>query len=211
MSSFPETRYSLIARLGRADDEEAWREFLAVYRPLVYRIARRRGLQHADAEDLAQQVFTAVGRAIKNFRPDASRGRFRSWLAKIAQNTTINALSRRPRDAAAGGTTAFEVLHEQLGRSDCPREIIELELRRSLFRRAAERIRHEFHESTWNAFWLTTVEGQDIAAAAAILEISVGSVYAARSRIIYRLKREIEAHEHEFQFNELDDVDASAN
>jgi hypothetical protein len=55
------------------------------------------------------------------------------------------------------------------------------------------------------------VEGQDIAAAAASLKISVGSVYAARSRIIYRLKREIEAHEHEFQVNELDDVEASVN
>jgi RNA polymerase sigma-70 factor (ECF subfamily) len=211
VSNFPETRYSLIARLERAEDDEAWREFLAVYRPIVYRIARRRGLQHADAEDLAQQVFTAVGRAIKNFRPDPSRGRFRSWLARIAQNATINALSRRPRDAAAGGTTAFELLREQLGRSDCPRDIVELELRRSLFRRAAERIRNEFHDTTWKAFWLTAVEGQDIAAAAKALEISVGSVYAARSRIIYRLKREIEAHEHEFQVNELDDVDASVN
>jgi RNA polymerase sigma factor (sigma-70 family) len=211
VSSFPETRYSLIARLERADDDEAWREFLAVYRPLVYRIARRRGLQHADAEDLTQQVFTAVGRAIKKFQPDPSQGRFRSWIARIAQNATINALARRPRDAATGGTTAFELLREQLGHSDCPREIIDLELRRSLFRRAAERIRDGFHETTWKAFWLTTVEGQDIAAAADALEISVGSVYAARSRIIYRLKREIEAHEHEFQASELDDVDASAN
>ena len=211
MSNLPETRYSLIARLQRADDVEAWREFLAVYGPLVYRIARRRGLQHADAEDLAQQVFTAVGRAIKNFRPDPSQGRFRSWLARIAHNATINALVRRPRDVATGGTTAVELLREQLGKSDLPRDIIELELRRSLFRRAAERIRNEFQETTWKAFWLTAVEGQDIAAAASALEISIGSVYAARSRIIYRLKREIESHEHEFLVNELEDVDASVN
>jgi RNA polymerase sigma-70 factor (ECF subfamily) len=208
VSSFPETRYSLIARLERADDEEAWREFLAVYRPLVYRIARQRGLQHADAEDLAQQVFAAVARAIRSFKPDPSRGRFRSWLARIAQNATINALTRRPRDAAVGGTTVFELLQEHLGRSECPREIIELELRRSLFRRAAERIRDEFRDTTWKAFWLTAVEGQEIAATASELGISVGSVYAARSRIIYRLKREIDGHEQEFQFSESDHVDA---
>jgi RNA polymerase sigma-70 factor (ECF subfamily) len=208
VSSFPETRYSLIARLECADDEEAWREFLAVYRPLVYRIARQRGLQHADAEDLAQQVFIAVGRAIRNFRPSPSRGRFRSWLARIAQNATINALTRRPRDAAVGGTTVLELLNEHLGRSECPREIIELELRRSLFRRAAERIRDEFRDTTWKAFWLTAVEGKQIAAAASEVGISVGSVYAARSRIIYRLKREIEAHEPGFQVGELSDVDA---
>ncbi|HEY3395983.1 MAG TPA: sigma-70 family RNA polymerase sigma factor [Lacipirellulaceae bacterium] len=208
VSSFPETRYSLIARLERTDDDEAWREFLAVYRPLVYRIARRRGLQHADAEDLAQHVFSAVGRAIRNFQPDAARGRFRSWLARISQNATINALTRRPRDAAAGGTTVFELLEKHLGKTDCSRDIVQLELRRSLFRRAAERIRGEFRDTTWKAFWLTTVEGQEIAAAASKLGISVGSVYAARSRIIYRLKREIEAHRHEFQVSECDDVDA---
>lgn len=208
MSSFPETRYSLIARLERADDEEAWREFLAIYRPIVYRIARQRGLQHADAEDLAQQVFSAVGRAIRSFQPDPARGRFRSWLARIAQNATINALTRRPRDAAAGGTTVFELLQEHLGKTECPREIIELELRRSLFRRAAERIRGEFRDTTWKAFWWTAVEGQEIATAASKLGISIGSVYAARSRIIYRLKREIEVHRHEFQVSECDDVDA---
>jgi RNA polymerase sigma-70 factor (ECF subfamily) len=208
MSNFPDTRYSLIARLERADDDEAWREFVAVYRPLVYRIARRRGLQHSDADDLTQQVFAAVARAIRSFRPDPSRGRFRSWLARIAQNATINALTRRPRDAAVGGTTMFELLNEHLGRTQCPREIIELELRRSLFRRAAERIRDEFRGTTWQAFWLTAVEGREIAAAASELGISIGSVYAARSRVIYRLKREIETHEQEFQVSEFDHVDA---
>jgi RNA polymerase sigma-70 factor (ECF subfamily) len=209
VSAFPETRYSLIARLGRAEDEEAWSEFLALYRPLVYRIARRRGLQHADAEDLAQHVFSAIARAVRTFRPDPERGRFRSWLARIAQNATINALSRRPRDAAVGGSTVFDLLNQQLGHSGCPRDVLELELRRSLFRRAAERIRHEFRDATWKAFWLTAVEGQEIAAAASELGISVGSVYAARSRIIYRLRREIEAHQNEFQDSELYDVDSS--
>lgn len=199
MSSFPETRYSLIARLERTDDGEAWREFVAIYRPAVYRIARRRGLQHADAEDLSQQVFTKVRRAIGSWQPDPARGRFRSWLGKIAQNATINALSRRPRDAAIGGTSVFEVLHQQFGRDACQLDMMELEFRRSLFRWAAARIRDEFREPTWKAFWLTTVEGEEIQATASALGMSVGSVYAARSRIIRRLKQEINAHEHEFQ------------
>jgi RNA polymerase sigma-70 factor, ECF subfamily len=211
VSSFPETSYSLIARLERADDEEAWREFLAIYRPVVYRIARRRGLQHADAEDLSQQVFTIVRRAIGNWEPDRARGRFRSWLAKIAQNATINALSRRPRDAAVGGTSVFELINQQLGKDECQEDAIALEFRRSVFRWAATRIRDEFREPTWKAFWLTTVEGEEIQATASALGMSIGSVYAARSRIIRRLKQEINAHEHEFQGSEAGHVDSSTS
>jgi RNA polymerase sigma-70 factor (ECF subfamily) len=198
VSSFPDTRYSLIARLERIDDAEAWREFLAIYRPVVYRLARRRGLQHADAEDLSQQVFAAVGRAIRSFDPDPARGRFRSWLAKITQNAAINALTRRPPDTAAGGTSVLELLDRQMGMGECPLEMIDLELRRSLFRWAAERVRGEFREATWKAFWRTMVEGEQIPTAASALSMSIGSVYAARSRIVRRIKTEIETHEHEF-------------
>jgi RNA polymerase sigma-70 factor (ECF subfamily) len=211
VTGFPDTRLSLIARLGHIDDDEAWREFRAIYGPAVYRLARRRGLQHADAEDLLQQVFAAVGRAIHRWDPDPARGRFRSWLAKIAQNAAINALTRRPRDAAKGGTTVFELLDRQLGKQDSGRELIELELRRSLFRWAAERVRGEFGEKTWRAFWLTMVEGQEIQVAASALQMSVGSVYAARSRIVRRLKREIESHVNSFQGTEIDDVRASTS
>jgi RNA polymerase sigma-70 factor (ECF subfamily) len=205
LSSFPETRYSLIARLESFQDEEAWGEFLALYRPVVYRIARRRGLQHADAEDLTQRVFAAVGRAIGRFDPDLSRGRFRSWLARIAQNATINMLTRRPFDAATGGTSVFEILDKQFGKDQCPHDIMQLELRRGLFRWAAERIRGDFLETTWRAFWLTMVEGQDITKTAAALGISIGSVYVARSRIIRRLKNEIEVHGGAFHDSENDD------
>jgi RNA polymerase sigma factor (sigma-70 family) len=210
LSSFPDTRYSLIARLERFDDEAAWREFVALYEPVVYRIARRRGLQHADAEDLAQRVFASVGRAIGNFEPDLSQGRFRSWLARIAQNATINMVTRRPFDAAVGGTSVFEILDQQLGKDDCPRDILELEFRRGLFRWAAERIRGDFLDTTWKSFWLTMVEGRDIAATAAELGISIGSVYVARSRIVRRLKNEIEAHAHAFEDSKAGHVDAPA-
>ena len=45
----PETRESLLARLNSPQSDEGWREFAAIYRPLVYRVAKAKGLQHADA------------------------------------------------------------------------------------------------------------------------------------------------------------------
>jgi RNA polymerase sigma-70 factor (ECF subfamily) len=61
-----------------------------------------------------------------------------------------------------------------------------------LFHWAAERIRGEFHDATWNAFWLTAVEGKETRQAAETLGLTIGAVYTARSRILARLRQMIE-------------------
>ncbi|MGO8748572.1 MAG: RNA polymerase sigma factor [Thermoguttaceae bacterium] len=192
MPDFPETRESLLVRVQSLHDEEAWREFVATYRPVVYRLARKRGLQHEDAEDLVQRVLISVRRAIGNWDADPSKGQFHSWLARIARNAIINALTRRPPDKAVGGTSIQELLADQPEPDRAIEENLDRECRRSLFRRAAQRIRAEFRDGTWDAFWLTTVEGMGVEEAGAALGKSVGAIYAARSRVIRRLKVEIE-------------------
>jgi RNA polymerase sigma-70 factor (ECF subfamily) len=192
MPEFPDTRTSLIAQVQSLDDGQAWREFVAIYRPVVYRLARRRGLQHADAEDLAQRVLLAVRNSIGRWEADPVRGRFRSWLATIARNAIISALMRRPPDVGVGGTSVLELLQEQPETDRQTQENLQREHRRSLFRWAAQRIRGEFRDATWQAFWLTTVEGMAVQEAAAALGKSAGAIYAARSRIMRRLKEEIQ-------------------
>jgi RNA polymerase sigma-70 factor (ECF subfamily) len=73
--------------------------------------------------------------------------------------------------------------------------LYEAEYRRQLFVWAAEEVRGEFAVSTWQAFWQTAVEGQEIKTAAAELNISTGAVYIARSRVIARLRERIEEFE----------------
>jgi RNA polymerase sigma-70 factor, ECF subfamily len=191
MPEFPDTRQSLLLRMKSPHDEEAWSQFAAVYRPVVYRLARKRGLQDADADDLAQRVMLSVRRAIGRWDADPAKGRFRSWLARIAQNATINALTRRPPDLAVGGTSIVGLLEEQPEPDHRTQESIESEYRRSLFRWAAQRIRPEFSRETWDAFWLTTVDGMQIEEAGRALQKTLGAVYAARSRVMRRLKDEI--------------------
>ena len=50
------------------------------------------------------------------------------------------------------------------------------------------RIRCDFEETTWQAFWQTAVDGQAAVQVAEQLEMSVGAVYIAKSRVLSRLK-----------------------
>jgi RNA polymerase sigma-70 factor, ECF subfamily len=56
------TRHSLMLRLRDSTDEVAWRGFTALYEPLIYQLARGKGLQDS-ARDVCQEVLLAVARA----------------------------------------------------------------------------------------------------------------------------------------------------
>jgi hypothetical protein len=68
MSSTPETRASLLIRVRDPADQAAWHEFVEIYRPVILRLARQKGMQEADADDVAQQVLVAVGKAASTTR-----------------------------------------------------------------------------------------------------------------------------------------------
>jgi RNA polymerase sigma factor (sigma-70 family) len=190
MDDSPATRCSLIVKLRDPADSTAWREFVAVYEPLVYRLARRKGLQDADARDLCQEVFQAVVKAIDRWEP--GRGSFRGWLSRIARNLLINVLTRRRFQPRGSGATSIQhLLEAQPAVDPSATALFEVEYERCLFRWAADEIRGEFTPATWRAFWQTALDDRPPSAVAEELGLSVGAVYVARSRVLARLKRRI--------------------
>ncbi len=188
-SEFPDTRASLLLQLQAGVDQDGWQDFVDIYRPIIYRLARKRGLQDADAQDLTQQVLVSIAGAIERWHPHDESTRFRHWLRRIAANAISNALTRRPREIAAGGTSIQDVLEWQDERdSDLSREI-ELEHRREIFLRAASIVKTEVSVDTWQVFQLTVIEGCGLEMAASRMSKSVGAAYAARGRVMNRLRR----------------------
>ncbi len=188
----PATRHTLIVKLRDPADAGAWREFVAIYEPLIYGLARRKGLQDADARDLCQEVFRTVSQAIDRWDADPSRGSFRGWLSRIARNLLVNFLTRRPyRLRGSGSTSVQELLEAQPVDDPSATALFEAEYRRRLFRWAADEVKGDFAPKTWDAFWRTAVEGRSPGDVAAELGLSVGAVYIARSRALARLRNRI--------------------
>jgi RNA polymerase sigma-70 factor (ECF subfamily) len=194
MNSGQTTRYSLLVRIQDPQNHAAWLEFLAIYEPLVYRLARRKGLQDADARDLCQDVFRAVAGAARRWTPDPARGSFRGWLYRIARNLLVNSLRTKRRQAAATGDSGLaELLAAQPAEDNELATAIDQEYRRRLFQLAAQSVQREFTQSTWQAFWQTAVLSREVPRVAAELGMSAGAIYIARSRVLARLRQRVEA------------------
>ena len=96
---------------------------------------------------------------------------------------------RHPR--GTGRDDIHTLLESQPSPSTEDSELFELEYKRQVFRWAAEKVRDEFREHTWAAFWQTGVEGKKAQEVAGTLGMSAGAVYIARSRVVSRLREVI--------------------
>ncbi len=191
-SHIPDTRHSLIMRLPDRQDVRAWDEFVSIYEPLIYRLARGKGLQHADAQEVVQEVLLAISQAVERWEPDAQRGRFRDWLFRISRNLVINYLTRRKyRGIGTGDNRIAELLADQQVPDEESSQWFTLEERQQVFQHCAGLLQASSDGKQWQAFWLTAVQQLSVADAAQRLQVSVGAVYIARSRMMNRLRLEV--------------------
>lgn len=194
------TRKTLLLKIKDTGDQEAWGEFVELYTPMVFSFLRKRGLSEDDASDVAQDVMRAVARAIENFDYDPEKGTFRSWFFTVARSKLNDFFRKQKARPMAGGGTAFMQL---INEHPDPREEHEWELdyRRQMFDWAVEKVRHQFTERSWRAFWKTALDDEDPAEVAAELQLSRGAVYAAKARVIASLRERIQTVAGEWDLN----------
>jgi RNA polymerase sigma-70 factor (ECF subfamily) len=83
----------LVARL-QASDARAFEELVIAYQHRVFAVAVRMLGNRAEAEEIAQEVFLRVHRAIRDFRGDA---KLSTWLYSITSRLCLNRLATTER------------------------------------------------------------------------------------------------------------------
>ena len=177
------TSVSLLERLKQPDDQEAWSRFVDLYAPMIYSWARRTGLQEADAADIVQDVFSLLVQKMPEFTYDPRKS-FRAWLKTVTLNKWREKL-RRAAPLTVG--TGFRDLAADAD-SDA---FWEVEYQQHLIARAVRVMQADFEPATWQACWAVVVEGRPAGEVATRLGLSAGAVYAARFRVLARLRLEL--------------------
>lgn len=192
MDNNPDTRISLIARICDSSDHDAWSEFVEIYQPVVHRFVQKYGLQYADTVEITQEVLSSVVRSIESWDVDKPKSTFRGWLYRITRNQTIDFLRKRKQELNIQGVQN-SAISQIAAPSNSESAEFHREFEKELFLWAARKLKPLFHETNWQAFWLSTVEGINIPEVASLLKIEPGKVYVARSRIVARMSKLIQA------------------
>ena len=185
-SHMPSTRITLLKSLQDDNNEDAWKEFVDIYTPMIYGFAKSKGLQHDDCLNIAQETLLQVNKSIKRFRADPDRGSLRGWLGTIAYRTMLR--------SGAFASPRFEQLDPE--RADEIAGVNDSEwddqFREHILRRAIKRVKSDAPEGQFRAFeltWLKNVKPREVA-----LELghSVGWVHQAKFQLLRQLEREVE-------------------
>jgi RNA polymerase sigma-70 factor (ECF subfamily) len=178
------TSPTLLSHLREApQDANAWRRFDAIYRPLLTTWLRRYALQAHDSDDLVQDILQTVASELPHFHYDSGKGHFRGWLRQIMVNRLREFWRARKRNAAA-----IEPLLSQLEdpSSDLSR-LWDREHDEHVLKGMLAQLEPDFAPLSWQAFH-RQLAGEEPAAVAAGLGISVNAVLLAKSRILKRLR-----------------------
>jgi RNA polymerase sigma factor (sigma-70 family) len=178
---------SLLTRLRDPQDAAAWRDFVALYAPMIYRLARRHGLPDPDAADLTEDILQAVPAAIDTLKVDPGTGTFRGWMFSLVQPRLTDLVKLQQTNATGNSKWWTQGLPdaEALSSSDIWKE----EHRRQLVILAVAKTKAAFTEPAWLAFERTALLGRDQAEVAKELGTSLGSIHAARCRVQAKIQQ----------------------
>lgn len=181
-----ETPASLLERLQHPAEHAAWERFVKLYTPLLLHWARRLGARGEDAADLAQDVLVVLVQKLPAFRYDRDRS-FRGWLSTVTLNRWREKQRRRSLPTHQPGADVLAALPAP----DGPAGFDEADYRQYVAGRALQLMQADFAPSTWKAFWECAVSDRPAADVAAEFGLTVDGVYAAKSRVLRRLRQEL--------------------
>jgi len=188
----PSTHASLfLAQEDDSDRPERWEAAHARYQEVILVWCRRRGLTHACAEDLSQEIWIKLLRELHTYDP--AKGRFRSWLKAVVNNALTDywrRKERQPERDGVGGTAFLERVAGVPGPEGVNELSAAIERRAGGAAEVFARVRSRLQETTWQAFYQTLVEKRPAKEVADALGLSVCGVYKNTYRVKQMLQEE---------------------
>ncbi|RIK68868.1 MAG: hypothetical protein DCC65_01685 [Planctomycetota bacterium] len=176
------TRASLLLRIKDPADATAWRDFDAIYRPMLKRFATMRGLEHAAAEDVVQHCMVAVYEHIRGFEYDPKKGRFKGWLRTLVNNRVRNLHRNRHEDEAR--TQDFRRDQE---RELAPDEAFERVWMEEHLRHAMQLLRKEAGDAAYAAYTAYAIDGKPVEEVCKQFDLTANQLYKLKWRLTQRL------------------------
>jgi len=193
-----ETRASLIRRLKNLDDQTSWRDFFDLYWKLVYGVARKSGLNDAEAQDVVQETMAAMARNLPQFDYDPKVGSFKGWLLTQARWCIINHLRKRPPQATPAPHPAEEERRtsviDQLvdpASQDLDR-LWDREWESTLLEAATAKVKRQIDPEMYQVFDCYVNKEWPPQRVAEAFSTSVENVYVIKHRVTALLKTEVE-------------------
>jgi len=171
----------LLARL-RAGEALAFEELVRAYQHRVFGVALRMLGNGAEAEEVAQEVFLRVHRAIAGFRGDA---KLSTWLYRITSRLCLNRLASGERRMTRRGEETLMRLAN--GHADAATRLEQGELEAALHRAIAE-----LPDERRIVVVLRDLEGLSYEEIALVLELEPGTVRSRLHRARIDLKGKLE-------------------
>lgn len=182
------TSVNLLQRMQEPADQEAWNRFVMIYTPVLYQWSLHAGFTDTDAGDLVQDVLTILVRELPRFRYIDSRSSFRRWLKTV----TLNKCREQQRKRQITLTLDLNAGLDEATDNEGLEAGWDAEYHQSLAAHALKIMQQDFEETTWRACWEHVVSGRSAAEVGQELGLSEGAVYVAKSRVLKRLRQELE-------------------
>jgi RNA polymerase sigma-70 factor (ECF subfamily) len=187
-----ETSVSLLERLAGAPTDDDWRRLVDLYQPLLRVWMARAGLAVSDVDDLVQEVLLVVFREVAGFER-RRQGAFRAWLRTILAHRLRDFFrGQKYRPTATGDSDFLRRLDELEAPESALSQQFDREHDEHVAASLMRRVQGDFAPATWEAFRRHALEGQPAAYVAAELGLSLNSVLLAKSRVLKRMRQELD-------------------
>ena len=184
MSEYGNTRETLIIRVKNQYDENAWQEFVEIYRRYTYVVIRRLGVDVDPAEELTQNILLKLWEKLPDYKYDPKVARFRTWLSRVIHNTVLNFRRQASRQPAIVELNDVHPINSET------EKMMEKEWETYLTNLAMERVEGKFSGKAISVFNMS-MEGKSAAEISDSLEIEENSVYRLKNRVKNQLIQEI--------------------